>query len=275
MSTYIAAYDTESSDCLLAVRKIVEIHRKYRMPATFFILARLLERQGNEYRSLIGDDPLFEIASHSYTHMLLRDHRVCGKAGPKDRYEHEIVESRQRIQECFGCDVAGFRPPVGSFAGLRGALDVLALCRKAGYRYCSSLLWGPAETMPALLREPFTYAEEGFPDILEVPACGWHENVLKGTTTFDPPVPLQLFPHPMPEAALTCPVKTPREEFGIHRLFVDRAVRTGAGYVSLIWHPWSLHRFDPQMKMLEWLFEYVGERELPVATFAGYVRTLE
>jgi hypothetical protein len=129
--------------------------------------------------------------------------------------------------------------------------------------------------MPALLHEPFTYAEEGYPELLEVPACGWHENVLKGTTVLDPPVPLQLFPHPMPEAALTSPVKTPREEFEIHRLFVDRAIGTGAGHVSLIWHPWSLHRFDPQMKMLEWLFEYVSEKEMPVATFADYIRALE
>jgi peptidoglycan/xylan/chitin deacetylase (PgdA/CDA1 family) len=94
MTTYIAAYDTESQDCLPAVRQIVEIHRKYQMPATFFIVARLLEHQGQEYRKLIGDGPLFEIASHSYTHMLLHDHRVCGKAGPRDQYEHEIVESK-------------------------------------------------------------------------------------------------------------------------------------------------------------------------------------
>jgi peptidoglycan/xylan/chitin deacetylase (PgdA/CDA1 family) len=274
MTTYIAAYDTESQDCLLAVRQIVEIHRKYQIPATFFIVARLLEQQGQEYRRLIGDDPLFEIASHSYTHMLLHDHRVCGKAGPRHQYEHEIIESKQRIEECFDRNVIGFRPPVGSSTGLRGKPDLLGLCQKAGYRYSSSLLWGPGETMPALLHEPFTYAEEGYPELLEVPACGWHENVLKGTTVLDPPVPLLLFPHPMPEAARTSPVKTPREEFDVHRLFVDRAMQTGAGSVSLIWHPWSLYRFDPQMTMLEWLFMYVGEKELPVATFADYVWTL-
>jgi peptidoglycan/xylan/chitin deacetylase (PgdA/CDA1 family) len=103
MTTYIAAYDTESEEGLVAVQKIAEIHRKYHMPATFYFLARLCERQGKEYRSLIGDDPLFEIASHSYTHMLLRDHRVCGQAGSKDQYEHEIVESRQRRVLLLGC----------------------------------------------------------------------------------------------------------------------------------------------------------------------------
>jgi peptidoglycan/xylan/chitin deacetylase (PgdA/CDA1 family) len=235
MTTYIAAYDTESPDCLPAVRQIVEIHRKHQMPATFFIVARLLDQQGQAYRSLIGDDPLFEVASHSYTHMLLFDHRVCGKAGPRDQYEHEIVESKQRIEACFEYNVIGFRPAVGSSTGLRGKPELLGLCRKAGYQYSSSLLWGPEETMPALLHAP----------------------------------------HPMPEAARTSPVKTPREEFDVHRLFVDKAMQVGAGSVSLVWHPWSLRRFDPQMTMLEWLFSYIGEKGLPVATFADYVRTLE
>jgi len=35
---YIAAYDTESPDCLAACCKVVEVHRRFEMPATFFIL---------------------------------------------------------------------------------------------------------------------------------------------------------------------------------------------------------------------------------------------
>jgi hypothetical protein len=79
----------------------------------------------------------------------------------------------------------------------------------------------------------------------------------------------------MPEAALTSPVETPEEEFHVHRLFVDRAKQVGARSVSFIWHPWSLHRFDPQMTMLESMFTYIGEKDLPVATFADYVQILK
>lgn len=38
MTAYIAAYDTESPDCLEGVRKIVRVHEHYELPATFFLL---------------------------------------------------------------------------------------------------------------------------------------------------------------------------------------------------------------------------------------------
>lgn len=274
MTTYIAAYDTEADECLAGVRRIVEVHEKYDMPATFFIVARLLDRYGEEYRRLIGDSPLFEIASHSYTHMLLRDHRLCGPAGPQEEHEREIVESKKRIEDCFGCDVAGFRTPVGFSDGLRGAPELLKLCHQAGYVYTSSLLWGPRDTVPALIENPFPYSEDGYSDLWEIPACGWPENLLKGNNKWEPE-PLQLFPHPMPEAAPTRFVETPEEEFNMHRLFIDKAVAMHAFHVSLIWHPWSLHRFDPEMKMLELMFQYVRDRRLPVAIFTEFVRTLK
>jgi peptidoglycan/xylan/chitin deacetylase (PgdA/CDA1 family) len=65
MTRYIAAYDTESPDCLAASHTIVDVHRRYDMPATFFITGRVLEENPTEYRALL-DDPLFEVASHTY-----------------------------------------------------------------------------------------------------------------------------------------------------------------------------------------------------------------
>jgi len=40
---YIAAYDTEALGCLAACRKIVEVHKRLEMPATFFILGKTLD----------------------------------------------------------------------------------------------------------------------------------------------------------------------------------------------------------------------------------------
>ena len=67
---YIAAYDTESPACLAACRKIVEVHKRFEMPATFFILGKTLDANPDEYRQLL-DHPLFEIATHTYTHQML------------------------------------------------------------------------------------------------------------------------------------------------------------------------------------------------------------
>jgi len=45
--------------------------------------------------------------------------------------------------------------------------------------------------------------------------------------------------------------------------------------VSLIWHPWSLNRFDPEMRMLDMTFRYVRERGLALGTFADLLHDLE
>lgn len=273
MTTFIPAYDTEQADCLEAVRGIVAVHEQYDMPATFFVVAGLLERQGADYARLFSGHPRFEIASHSYTHMLLRDHRVCGKAGPREQCRREIVASKERIEDVFGRAVYGFRPAVGFSDGLRGAPELLELCREAGYRYTSSLLWGPQDSMPALLERPFTYAAQGYADLWEVPGCGWHENLLKPREYLNPAV-LQLYPHPMPEAALVRLLQTPEEETALNRCFIDRGQKEPGGHVSLIWHPWSLRRFDPELRMLRLTFQYVRERGLQTRTFAEHVEVL-
>ena len=70
-----------------------------------------------------------------------------------------------------------------------------------------------------------------------------------------------------PDALLTGYVETPRDEFGVHRFFVDRAIADGLEYVSLVWHPWSLGRFDPSMTMLDLLFDHVAARGMSFARF--------
>jgi hypothetical protein len=48
--------------------------------------------------------------------------------------------------------------------------------------------------------------------------------------------------------------------------------------VSLIWHPWSLTQFDPDMKMLEMTFAHVRKLGLKSCTYAQlyeYVASLD
>ena len=79
----------------------------------------------------------------------------------------------------------------------------------------------------------------------------------------------------MPQAIPDDYVKTPEEEFAFNnKPFVDAAVLEEMPLVSLIWHPWSLHRFDPDMRMLEITFAYVRERGLAVDTLGDFAKTL-
>ena len=275
MTTYVAAYDTESPDCLAGVRQIVKRHEAHEMPATFFMVAGLLDSQKAEYLALLRDHPLFEIACHSYTHMLLHDTPEFGKRGPLEQFPREIVESKARLEDAFGCVITGFRPPVSSADALRNAPEALSLLDSAGYAYVSSLAWGPSWSLPALLVKPFTYAEQGYPDLWELPPCGWHENLLKGNNRCGP-VRIGLFPPAMPEAIPNDYITTPEEEVRYNnRPFIEKAVREEFPLVSLIWHPWSLHRFDPEMKMLDLTFSYVREQRIETKTFnQAYVQVI-
>jgi hypothetical protein len=81
-----------------------------------------------------------------------------------------------------------------------------------------------------------------------------------------------LWPPIMPEAIPNKHITMPEEEFAINRVFIDRAVSDGLEFVSLVWHPWSLDRFDAAMKMLELTFAYVREKDIITGTYADLLK---
>ena len=263
---YIAAYDTESPACLAACRKIVEIHKRFEMPATFFILGKTLEANSFEYRELL-DDPLFEIATHTYSHQMLRDNDFCGSAVSLEEKRKEIFKGKEAVERIFERPCIGLRPGCGFDNALKGEPEVLELIREAGIQYVSSLLWGLDYSLPALLEEPFSYKDESFPEIWELPGHGWHENLLKDHNQWGPRR-LTLWPSPFQQALPDGFCKTPEDEFEVNKVFLDKALQTNKSFVSLIWHPWSLKKFDPDMKMLELTFTHVKRLGLKPCTYA-------
>jgi peptidoglycan/xylan/chitin deacetylase (PgdA/CDA1 family) len=272
MTLYIAAYDTEQPACLAACRRIVEVHRRHDMPATFFITGKALEASGHEYRALL-DDPLFETASHTYSHKSLRDHPFCGPAVPLAEIAEELSEGKRWVEQVFERPCLGVRPGCGFEEGLRGAPEVLQAVAGSGLRYVSSMLWGTDYSLPAPLSQPFRYSEDGFPGLWELPAHGWQENLLKDNNRWGPRR-LSLWPPEMPEAIPPGFLKTPEEEFALNRIFLDRAAEESLAFVSLIWHPWSLAEFDPDMEMLELTFRHVRDVGLDACTYADLLAKL-
>lgn len=263
---FVPAYDTEQPGaCLAACRTIAEVHRRRRIPATFFIVGKLLESDGAAFRELLDEPELFEIASHTYSHRMLRDHPVCGPAIRDWEVHEEILRGKELVEDTFGRECLGVRPGCSFENGLAAAPAVLEKVADAGLRYVSSHAWGPHSTLPAPLTQAYTYEADGFADLWELPTHGWHENVLKGHNAT--PGRLLLWPPIYPECQPTSYVETVEEEFAVHRFFIDRAVADGLEYVSLIWHPWSLARFDPPMKMLDLVFDHAERRGM---TFARY-----
>lgn len=268
MTRYIAAYDTEKpGDCLAACRTIRAIHEHFDFPATFFLVGKRLEEEGQEYRALLGDVPHFEIASHTYSHIILRDHPFCGNTPDPATRQRELVLGKERIEQIFQRPCPGLRPGCGFYNALRGDPWLVESVVSAGFGYVSSLLWGPETTVPALLAKPFAYTEEGHSELWELPGHGWHENLLKAHNLTVNVRRILAWPSPFPEAVPLQPIHSPEEEFAINKLFIDRAIELDLPYVSLIWHPWSLRRFDPTMEMLKLTFAYVRERGLEPTTY--------
>ncbi len=269
---YIAAYDTESPKCLEACRKIVAVHKRFQMPATFFIVGKVLDANSSEYRKLL-DDPLFEIASHTYSHRMLRDNPFCGPAVSAEDKRIEIFKGKEIVERVFERPCIGLRPGCAFDNALKGAGDVLSLVKEAGFKYVSSLAWGPDFSLPAPLNQPFSYEEDGYPELMELPAHGWHENLLKNNNKMGPKR-ITLWPPEMPEAIPTKYITTPKEEFDINKIFIDKAVKSNMKFVSLIWHPWSLDSFDPEMKMLDLTFTYIRKMGLKESTYADLFKSV-
>jgi peptidoglycan/xylan/chitin deacetylase (PgdA/CDA1 family) len=240
------------------------------MPATFFITGKTLAANPVEYRALL-DDPLFEVASHTYSHKMLRDHPFCGPAAPEEQKREEIFQGKAAIESVFERPCLGIRPGCGFDDGLKGAPDVLRFITEARFHYMSSMTWGPDYSLPALLIQPFSYTSDGFPNLWELPGHGWHENLLKDHNRWGARR-VTLWPPEMPESIPSSFISTPAEEFAINRVFLERAAETGLIFVSLIWHPWSLNAFDPEMKMLELTFAFVRELGLTPCTYADLFR---
>lgn len=272
MTAYIAAYDTESPRCLETCRTIVEMHHRHQMPATFFITGKTVEAQPEAYRQLL-DDPLFEVASHTYSHKSLRDHPFCGPAVPLPEITEEIRRGKDCVEQVFQRPCAGVRPGCSFEHGLAGAPEILERVEAAGFEYVSSMAWGRDYSLPAPLNQPFTYGEDGYPGLWELPCHGWHENLLKNHNRWGPRR-ITLWPPEMPEAIPSRFLETATEEFELNRVFLERAIRERLKFVSLIWHPWSLGAFDPKMQMLDLTFRHVSKLGLQPTTYSRLLADL-
>ena len=133
------------------VERILSLLDSFQTKATFFVVGCVAEK----YPGLVGSIASrgHEIASHGYSHRLVRSMR-------QDEFTREIVRSKELLTRQAGAEVSGYRASTWSLpAGEDWPLDALA---SAGYRYDSSLY--PLKARPHMGRE----AEESrFPHRLD------------------------------------------------------------------------------------------------------------
>lgn len=269
MTRYVAAYDTESLRCIHGVRSIVRQHRARNAPATFFLVGELLTHAeiAAELKDLL-DDPLFEVASHTFTHELVKKHLSYGNDAPGEALLRDQIErSVGIIQDTFQREIVGFRTPCGFYTGLRGETALLRILWDNGIRFVSSKLMGRGDTVPSELSEPYWYEEDILRPLLELPGHDWHDNVLKGYN-FCPTAWPPSLPWGYPER----PPRTPAEEAAIYEKGIDYAVGHGATYYSPILHPWSTFRFNRDAETVALLLDHARVKGMEIQNFGMQYR---
>lgn len=241
---------------LAGLRAVADVHLKHQLPATFFLVARLLESAGREIREML-DHPIFDIQCHTFNHRNLVE-----SADDPAVLKRELCDSKKLIEDTFGRRVIGLTTPGGYRMGFVGQDRLLQAIAEAGYRYVRSFGAGPRSVLasaPAPLHQPFWYAAEGQPDILELHLHAWHDNILTGQPAVIPWPPLLPWGYP---AHLP---KTAEEAFQAYAPGVDYAAGNNLLLYDPVFHPWSIYRFDKQARHVELLILH-ARRLLTVAS---------
>ena len=161
----------------------------------------------------------------------------------------------------------GSTGPAAAFAPAPGPAAAFAAARRTSSRYTpAGCEWSSAylksafeDSLPGDLHGPFSYADDGYDDLLELPGHGWQDALVK-----DYGRGLQYAVRwPSPFAYPERLVETPEEEFAVHRRTLDAAEEAGLPFCCFVFHPWTMiRRQDPEGACID-LFAAPGARAGP------------
>ena len=231
-----------------------EVHNKYDAPCTLFVLGEVLEKNAKSFHSPANSD-LFDIQQHTYSHTRLKtvveeyngSVSVC-PGGTLQEIKNDVTRASISLKEHFDIDCCGLCGPYGYYRGLSDRPDILSILHEIGIKYVRSYTrnqndWGPLDFQV----QPFWYAPQGFPDILELPGQDWqdcHFREIHGWEDID---------------GYLCHLKS-----GIDHITENNLTWS----VSL--HDFSSIRDDPQMTIVSGLIEYARKKHVRIASCKEY-----
>lgn len=179
---YARALDAETIGRALEV--MTAVHAEVGVPATLFLCGRTLVHGLDAVRAAC-ETGLFDVQQHTYSHVVFRDvdytpsegTTATIRASPPWALEAELRFTSELIQRHLDIGVVGLRTPFGYYRGLRDRPDLLAILDRCGIRYVSSWIRNESGGNPTPFVQPFAYAEEGFPGIVELPAQFWIDGI--------------------------------------------------------------------------------------------------
>ena len=249
---------------------ILNVHRVRRAPVTVFVAGRVaeVEREGL-LPAIDAAGDLADVNTATYRHARVLRKPPWSVPQPSDRLiAEEITRGAQAVREALGRPCRGVRPAEGAGAGFRGWAANLSAMRDAGLRWSSAYVRSTyGDTAPGDLCGPFRYADDGYPDLLELPAHGWPDAALKARRGADAGAQQRIVRWPSPFAYPDRLVEAPDEELAVHGATIAAARDAGLPYCCLAFDADSTVRpQDPQARVVDLLIDHAAAEGLALTT---------
>jgi peptidoglycan/xylan/chitin deacetylase (PgdA/CDA1 family) len=161
------------------LKKIVDIHREFNVPATIFMVGQCIEGHLRELEACLVSG-LFELAQHTQDHYPLKTiveetgSRIYLRGLDFGRIEEQIAKPVELLKKHFGVKCMGLTAPYTYYRGLSDRPDILDVISRHGIVYTRSYGRNSRDYFPLGWDvQPFFYDRQGFPDLLEIPVQGW------------------------------------------------------------------------------------------------------
>jgi len=191
--TVLLGYDietaSEDTDGFLAGAEI--LHDKHGIPWTIYVTGATMESRTPAILK-VRDNPLLTICQHTYSHMLMKSvymepndgKGVPGqspnsfiKAGSLEEVREEITKTQQLIRDLLGVECQGLTGPWNYYRGLVTNPELLQIIQDNGIKWIRTDGRDYRDCQPTpFTRQPYFYADQGFPDILELGLQGYQDD---------------------------------------------------------------------------------------------------
>ena len=191
--TILLGYDVETASQSTAgfLEGAAILHAEHDVPWTIYLTGKTVEAFPDPVRQAVNN-PLLTICQHTYNHMLLKSVYMTpgdGKpvhdsfpnffkqGGSLEELRDEITRTQQLIRDLIGIECHGLTGPWGYYRGLVDRPDLLQILQDNGIRWIRAYARDHRDCQPTpFTAQPFFYADQGFPDILELGIQGYQDD---------------------------------------------------------------------------------------------------
>lgn len=187
MGALLIGYDVETQDpgspiTAQFLLRAGEVHAELGAPATLFACGRTAENNTEAFLNALQAAP-FDLQQHTYDHVLLKtlcqvNHEGTSviRGGSVEHIAESIGRANRVMLQRFGVACRGLTAPYGYYRGLSDRPDLLAIVHGMGIRFVRSWMRNCMDWVPnPIENQPFLYAPQGFPDLMEFPLTGRHD----------------------------------------------------------------------------------------------------